>query len=274
MSANRAHAVTLVKFGGSIITDKSIPNSVRTKVLRRLIQELKAGLDAGRTLVLAHGSGSFGHVPASRYRTKEGFVDQDSRLGMAITQDSAAQLNRIVVHECLKQDVAAVSVYISNSLVLNNGSVQSHYDEVFREYLKKGLLPVTSGDVIVDTVKGCGIWSADTILPFFAQQFQTAGWSVDQIVHVTSTPGVYRDVEHPEQGIFELITSENQTEVQSAMGATKGFDVTGGMWTKISECLQLAQTTGIESVILSGNEPGTLERHLRGENVTATWIRA
>ncbi len=257
-------SVTLIKLGGSTITDKSIPNSVRWETLQRLMKEIaQAYKKMDGYLVVGHGSGSFGHVPATQYRTMEGFVGPQSRLGMAITQDAAAQLNRIVVQELLKQDIPAVSLYASNSLVTKNNTADSYFIDVFREYLRKELVPVVSGDVIVDTEKGCTIWSADTILPFFAQEFQKHGWQVNRLIHVTSTPGVFRDVNNPDAGIFETITPENAVEVQAAMGEVKGFDVTGGMWTKIEESLSLAQA-GIESVILSGEKPKALYNALTG----------
>lgn len=270
-----SHTVTLIKLGGSVITDKSIPNSVRWEVLKRLVQEVKTVMGKSEErFVLAHGSGSFAHVPASQYKTKEGFINEQSRLGMAITQDSAAQLNRLIVSELLKQDVPAVSVYVSNSVVLNGGKVASYYDNVLREYLKHDLLPVTTGDVVVDQEKGCGIWSADTILPFFAQKFQESGWHVKQLLHVTVTPGVYRDVMHPEKGIFTEISNENKAEVEAAMGEVKGFDVTGGMWAKIQESLTLAEEYGLETRIISGEIPGTLAKVLLENASLGTRIRA
>lgn len=258
-------SVTLIKLGGSTITDKSIPNSVRWETLQRLTKEIaKAYKKMDGHLVVGHGSGSFAHVPATRYKTMDGFVGPQSRLGMAITQDSAAQLNRIVVQELLKQDIPAVSLYASNSLVTKNGQAESYFVDVFREYLRKELVPVVSGDVIVDSEKGCTIWSADTILPFFAQEFQKHNWEVSRLIHVTSTPGVFRDINNPDAGIFESITLKNAEEVKAAMGEVKGFDVTGGMWTKIEESLALAKN-GVESVILSGDKPNALYNALLGK---------
>lgn len=270
-----SHTVTLIKLGGSVITDKTVPNSVKHDILSRLVSEVKNVMEkTEERIVLGHGSGSFAHVPASKYKTKEGFIHEHSRIGYARTQDSAAQLNRIIVSEFLKQEVPAVSVYVSNSLVLNDGKVESYYDDVFREYLKKDLLPVTTGDPVIDQKNGCTIWSADTILPFFAQKFQENGWTVKQLLHVTVTPGVYKDVTQPEKGIFEEISSANIEEVQAAMGEVKGYDVTGGMWAKIQECMALARDHGIESRIISGEEPGAVEKVLLEGAALGTLIRA
>ncbi len=268
-------AVTLVKLGGAVITDKSVPNTLRPEVLSRLVREIKnVWQDLDEYLVLGHGAGSFAHVPAAHYGTIDGFRDDHSRLGMAIVQDSAAQLNRLVVHECIKQDLPAVSSCASSSVVTKKKQMQTYFTDVFEQYLKNDLLPVTYGDVIVDSEIGCTIWSTDVILSHCTREFLQRGWKVNRIVHATQVAGVLKNLQQPENGIFDLITPENAEEVQKSMGQTKGFDVTGGMWTKISESLSLAQNHGIETVILSGDTPGMLERCLRGESFVGTTIRA
>jgi isopentenyl phosphate kinase len=39
---------------------------------------------------VGHGQGSFAHVPASKYQNYGCFINEESVLGMAIVQDSAA----------------------------------------------------------------------------------------------------------------------------------------------------------------------------------------
>lgn len=267
-------SVVLIKLGGAVITDKSIPNTVRRDVLRRLIGEIRAAqLARPEQIILGHGSGSFGHVPAAQYGTIDGFRDEQSHLGMAIVQDTAAQLNRIVVGECLKQGLPAVTLAPSNSLLTANKQAADFFPAVFREYLKQGLLPVTYGDVIVDREIGCTIWSTDKILAFFAQKFIENDWLVARIIHVTQVEGVYKNLKDPQAGIYETITEANAAEVKRSMGVTKGFDVTGGMWHKIEESLQMAQH-GVETVILAGEVPGRLKACLLGEDFVGTRVGA
>lgn len=266
--------VILIKLGGAIITDKSIPNTVRPDVLKRLVKEIKkAQSEIEPRLVIGHGAGSFAHVPALKYDTMNGFKDDESRLGMAIVQDSAAQLNRIVVSEFLKADLPAVSSCCSSSVVTKNKQVESYFTDVFRQYLKQGLLPVSYGDVIVDSEIGCTIWSTDKILTYFCREFLQHGWEVEKIVHVTQVAGVYHDLQNPSAGIFEEITPHNAEEVQKAMGVTKGFDVTGGMWNKIAESLDAA-SQGVETTILAGETPNALYNCLTGKPFVGTRIHA
>jgi isopentenyl phosphate kinase len=60
--------IVLVKLGGSLITDKTRPETVRAETLARLASEIAGAFPACRErLVVAHGSGSFGHVAAERH---------------------------------------------------------------------------------------------------------------------------------------------------------------------------------------------------------------
>lgn len=269
---DHSKSVILIKLGGAVITDKSIPNTVRLEVLRRLIQEVRESQELiDETIVLSHGAGSFAHVPAAQYGTIDGFRDDQSRLGMAIVQDSAAQLNRIVVGECLKEDMPAVSLCPSNSLVTKNKQAQTFFTDVFREYIHQGLVPVAYGDVIVDSEIGCTIWSTDKVLSFFAKKFIENNWQVKKIIHVTQVAGVYKNLKKPKDGIFELITPKNAGEVQRSMGVTKGFDVTGGMWHKIEESLEMA-VHGVETIILAGEKPNLLKNALIDGTFSGTRI--
>lgn len=267
--------VTLVKLGGAVITDKTRPNTLRPEVLKRLVQEVKSAWEAtkntGEFLVVGHGAGSFAHVPAAQYDTINGFKDESSRLGMAVVQDSAAHLNRLVIQEFLSQNVPAVSFCPSSTALTAHKAKQSFEIQVLLEQLKNGLLPVPYGDVITDTEIGCTIWSTDSILVHLATQMQYQGWQVSKIVHATQVAGVLHDLSDPTQGMFETITPDNAEAVKEKISATNGTDVTGGMWGKISESLRLVES-GVETVILSGDTPGMLEKCLRGEEFVGTRI--
>lgn len=272
------HHVTLVKLGGAVITNKDIPESIRHEVLDRLIGEIaKAKKEKDFLLVLGNGAGSFAHVPATRYKTSSGFIHEESVMGMAITQDSAARLNREVVKICLTHGLPAVTLAPSNSLVTKKRVADAYFTEVFEEYLKKELLPVTFGDVIVDREQGCTIWSTDTVFTFFAKEFEQRHFEVDQIIHVTEASGVWKDskLQNPnvDENIFAKITMEMRDEVKGSMTDTKGFDVTGGMWHKIEEALSLT-TLGIQTCIISGLIPDNLYKVLLGDSSIGTTITA
>lgn len=261
--------VVLLKLGGSIITNKEMPMELRRPVLRRLVAEIKkARIEQPETLfIVGHGSGSFGHVPAVQYKTMEGFISEESRYGMAIVQDSAAQLNRHVVHAFLEAGIPAITLAPSNSLVTRKRQPESYCTDIFEEYITQELFPVTYGDVIVDRGQGCTIWSTEEVLAFFAEEFKKRGWNVSQIIHVTEVDGFLDQ----QKKVVPVITEKVWGELQSALSSTKGFDVTGGMGLKVGESLRLAKL-GIHSKILSGLKKNNLYNALIGDDWIGTEI--
>lgn len=262
--------ITLIKLGGSIITDKEIPMSLRADVLTRLVSEIAQAKAANpdNLLVVGHGQGSFAHVPATTYKTMDGFINEDSVLGMAITQDSAASLNRLVVHEFLKHELPAVSFYASNTIVTKKQVALHFCAEAIVEYLLKGLLPVTCGDVLVDTAQGCTIWSTEKILAFLATYFAEKQFKVGKIIHVTEVAGFL----DKDDQVMSVITAETWPQISQDLRRTRGFDVTGGMGLKVEESLALA-AQGIESVIISGMEKNNLYRAITSQEIIGTMIR-
>lgn len=261
-------SLTLIKLGGSIITNKEVPMMVREDVLTRLVREIaRAKSESSEQMIVGHGQGSFAHSPALRYKTMNGFINKESPIGMAITQDSAAQLNRIVVKEFLSEQLPAVSFLFSNSMVTKKQHALHWSGDVLDQYLEKGLLPITGGDVLVDEEQGCTIWSTEKVLSYLAEYYQNNNHSVKKVIHVTEVEGVLDS-----QGkVISKITRKNQNEVKKHINGTKGFDVTGGMWHKIEESLQLADK-GISSVILSGMQKNNLYNCLVGKDFTGTVI--
>jgi len=261
--------IILIKLGGSIITNKEVPMMVRKKTLHRLVEEItRARKKTKRLFILGHGQGSFAHVPAFRYKTMEGFINNESKMGMAITQDSAAKLNRIVVEECLSQNLPAVSFAFSNTLVTNEKQKQSWNSQVFEQYLEKDLLPVTYGDVIVDSEQGCTIWSTETIFSLLVEWLQQeTDYQVKKVVHVNEVAGVLDN----DGRVIPEISQNNIDEVKKMMTKTKGFDVTGGMWHKIKESLKLAEKK-IETSIISGLKKDNLYQVLTDQKYEGTRV--
>lgn len=262
--------LVLVKLGGAVITNKSKSESVRVGILSRLINEIaRAKSEAKMQLLLGNGSGSFAHMPAKKYQTMEGFIDSNSRLGMALTQDSAARLNRIVVSECLRVGLPAVTLAPSNVFMTDRRIVQEAPLTILQEYLSKDLIPVVYGDVLVDKTQGCTIWSTDTVFSHIVQTLRQKGWQIDQIIHVTEASGVWKNEKKQN---YESITPQMADEVQRTMIDVEGVDVTGGMWHKITEALSLTQF-GVTTRIISGLEEDALYRTLTGDTSIGTTIR-
>ena len=261
-----------IKLGGAVITNKEVPNQLRPEILARLAKEItRAKTDNPELqLLIGNGVGSFAHVPAARYKTMEGFIHEESKMGMAITQDSAAQSNRAVVAALIAAGLPAVTVAPSGFVITNKRVAQVSFLNVLVHYLSQGLQPVTHGDVIADVEQGCTIWSTDKVFGFLARELSKKEYKISEIIHVTEADGVWKN---PAKDIYERITPELLPEVKQAMVDTKGFDVTGGMLHKIEESLALT-TLGIQTRIMSGLFPDHLYQQLAGQANYGTVITA
>jgi isopentenyl phosphate kinase len=260
----------LLKLGGSVITDKNQPFTARQDVIRRLGREIKHVLDnePGLQLILGHGSGSFGHVVAQKYRIRDGLAGasgesrREGWRGYIETAAAAARLNRLVTDLLLQEGLPVVSYQPSASARCRKGDLM--YFDVYpmKEVLKAGMLPLVYGDVAIDAVQGYTIISTEQIFDNVARELQPA-----RIVLAGIVDGVY-DADptlQPDATRYEEITLDNWESVESALGGSHGTDVTGGMLSKVRDMfhLVLAQPP-LQVRIISGETPGNVASALAG----------
>ncbi len=115
----------LVKLGGSLITDKSKPYTLREGVLSRLAREIHEARKENPNLriIVGHGGGSFPHVSAKKYETQKGIINEKSWEGFAKVADDAARLNRLVVKALIEAGENAVSIPPSSGAICRNSKI-------------------------------------------------------------------------------------------------------------------------------------------------------
>jgi len=262
--------LVLLKLGGSIITDKNEPFTAREEVIRRLGREIRQALDdqPDLQLILGHGSGSYGHVVAQEYRTRDGVVNGSDALrekswrGFAETAAVAARLNRLITDRLLEEGVPVVSYQPSASARCRKGDLMYFDTHPLKQVLGAGLTPLVYGDVAVDAVQEFTIISTEQIFDNIARELQPA-----RIILAGVVDGVYDADPLTNSGAsrYEEITLDNWPEVEAALGGSHGTDVTGGMFSKVREMhyLVLAQPP-LQVHIVSGEVPGQVASALSG----------
>jgi isopentenyl phosphate kinase len=272
-----------LKLGGSLITNKAVPRTSRPEVLRRLAQEIAEARQAnpGLRLLLGHGSGSFGHVPARQYGTRQGVRTPEQWRGFAEVWREANALNRLVVDGLQDAGLPVVAFPPSASVTTRDGQVAAWDIAPLLAALEAGLLPLVQGDVIFDTVRGGTILSTEEIFEHLAQHLHPVRLLLAGIEPgvwrfypppstVNGNMGVWGSVRAgskpaPTSGIFPEITPENYTEVLPILGGSQATDVTGGMASKVRQMLALVQALpGLEVLIFSGLKPGLVREALLG----------
>ena len=180
----------LVKLGGSVITDKKKDFTVREENILRLGRELKSVLKSGKCkIIIGHGAGSFAHVPAYKYKTKEGLIKKDSLYGMGVTEDAARKLNSIVIEKFLSLGLPVFSFSPASFLISDAKVCSKSYLDPIKKALQIGIIPVVYGDVILDKKTGCTIFSTEKILSILAKELQK-NYKI-RIIYVTDVDGVY-----------------------------------------------------------------------------------
>jgi isopentenyl phosphate kinase len=253
-----------LKLGGSLITEKNVPSTPRLDVLKRLAKEIYSAL-SGRPdlrLVLGHGSGSFGHVPGSKYRTRQGVRTAEEWRGFVEVWREAAALNRLVMDTLAEAGLPALSFAPSASVLSRDGTVQAWNLEPVRQALQKGLVPVVFGDVVFDEQRGGTILSTEDLFAHLAGQLQPA-----RILLAGLEPGVWADFPACQKLAAE-ITPSDYLAGSAALQGSAATDVTGGMLSKVQQSLALvSENANLEVFIFTGESPGNVQKALSGERL-------
>lgn len=248
--------LVFLKLGGSLLTDKTRPEALRADVLARLAAEIAAAREQrpDLRLLVGHGSGSYGHVTASRYGTRAGVRTAEEWRGYAETARSAAELNRLVLDALWQAGMPVLRIQPSASARCYDGELVGMDARPVIVALERGLAPVVYGDVALDDVRGGTIVSTEQIFSWLAPRLQPA-----RVILVGEVAGVLTvdpASAQPAQVIPE-IHPDMLPDLAQALGGSRGVDVTGGMVAKVQAMLALvaaAPSCGVR--VVSGLVPG------------------
>jgi len=255
--------LVFLKLGGSLLTDKTRPQALRADVLARLAAEIAAALRLrpGLRLALGHGSGSFGHMTASRYGTRAGVRTAAEWRGYAETARVAALLNHLVVEALWGAGVPALHIQPSASARCHDGELTDLDERPVVAGLAHGLTPVVHGDIALDDVRGGTIISTEQIFRWLAPRLRP-----QRVILVGEVAGVLTadpDSGAPTQVLAEIHPAMG-SDLTGALGGSRGTDVTGGMLAKIQEMFALMQATpSLQHIqIISGLIPNLVQNAL------------
>ena len=270
--------LVFLKLGGSLITDKTQPYTPLLDVMDDLALQIATALQThpNLRLVLGHGAGSFGHVPASEYKTRDGLPPKATPLihrerdesednywkGYAEVWYQASALNRFVMKALHNASVRAIALPPSASVIASNGQVSVWETTPIRMALATGIVPVIFGDTVFDEVRGGTILSTEDLFMSLATALNP-----EKILLAGLEAAVWADF--PERTkIVEKITPKSFGEIKANVGKSAAADVTGGMESKVKQMLDSVTANPDMTVqIFSGVEPGNIVRALTGETL-------
>jgi isopentenyl phosphate kinase len=277
----RMTELVFLKLGGSLITDKTLPYTPRLDKLTDLAAQISAVLSTRQlSLVLGHGSGSFGHTAAKEHGTRDGLPHPNPSPngrgargeggywhGFAEVWYQASALNRFVMESLHTAGVPSLAFAPVSAVTASDGKVSGWDLTPLKAALSAGLVPVVYGDVIFDTVRGGTILSTEDLFEHLARELRP-----QRILLAGLEGAVWADF--PERRLrVEKITPASFEDVKAGVGASHGADVTGGMDSKVRQMLALVtQIPGLTAQIFSGETPGNIQKVFNGE-ILGTEIR-
>lgn len=269
--------LVFLKLGGSLITDKTQPYTPLLDVMDDIALQIATTLqtEPNLRLIIGHGAGSFGHVAASEYKTRDGYPrpsplthrERDENednywKGFAEVWYQASSLNRYMMNALHKAGVRAISLPPSTSVIASDGQVLVWETTPVRMALSARIVPVIFGDVVFDEIRGGTILSTEDLFMHLARAL-----SPERILLAGLESAVWQDFPARTKKI-EKITPNTFNEMSAGIGKSEAADVTGGMESKVQQMLELIENNNDLSIqIFSGREPGHIARALTGETL-------
>lgn len=263
-----SNEIILLKLGGSLLTDKNKPFSIREDVVRSVIQQI---IDANKKIILIHGGGSFGHPLAKKYNISTGIDSSISNqiLGLTETHQSMNKFNSRIINLFLEQKHPALSIQASSIFIKDSQIISTYSIDIIETALDLNILPILYGDIILDKKGSFSIISGDTIIFELCENLNK--YSVSKVIFTMETDGLYIQ-DNDEKSI--LITECNSNELDSLELAALGqkIDVTGGIRGKINAIKEICKYN-IPVQIINGLENGNILKALKGQKIKCTEIK-
>ena len=257
---------TVLKLGGSVITDKGKPLTPNLEAIERLAGEIAQAKVT--SLIVVHGGGSFGHHVAKQYNLTEGYGDLAQVTGFSETHRAMTKLNSLVMEALINHYINAVVVQPSSCVVTKAGRIQSMERKPLKRMLNMGLVPVLYGDAVLDAEKGFAILSGDQLVSSLAINF-----GASRIIMGGDVDGLYTadPKANDSAKLIRRVTLEELKAQKYEIKGSKATDVTGGMLGKIHELIP-AITHNIPVLLVNASKSWRVYKALNGEEVIGTII--
>ncbi|MCW4014653.1 MAG: isopentenyl phosphate kinase [Candidatus Bathyarchaeota archaeon] len=258
--------LTVIKLGGSLITDKSTPYTLRKETISSVCAEIKEAMDSnlGGKFVIVQGVGSYGHPPVIQHKLYKGFIDQSQLLPLSKTQSKVDELRAALIKGLQDNDIPVIHIAASSVFTSTKGKLDPYNLKPLTGYMGVGMVPLIGGDMIYDHEMGFTVCSGDKLALTLARELEAS-----RLIFAADVEGVY-DKDPKSFKDAELHESIPLTEIPKLMESFKTNnprDASGAIIGKLATILESKPLieSGMEVSILSMMKKGNLLGRLRGE---------
>jgi len=217
--------VTVIKLGGSIITDKAVPFKVISKNILNVAQQIST---YGKSdLILIHGGGSVGHYLVKKLGIKE--EKNQNKIAISTVIYEMENLTQTIFKIFLENNVPVVSLPTHSTVFLEDGKLNINTNLILA-WLNKGFIPILKGDIIIGNDGIARVISGDLIA------FELARIGIaSRIVMCFSPDGI---IGKDGKVIKKLSINSNFKEL---LWKEDVYDVTGGLEKKLELMSQVVR---------------------------------
>ncbi|TFG29734.1 MAG: type 2 isopentenyl-diphosphate Delta-isomerase [Promethearchaeota archaeon] len=267
---NSSNKIILLKLGGSLLTDKNKPFSIREGIIKNAIKQI---IDAKVKIILIHGGGSFGHPVAKKFNISAGLNPKipDQILGLAETHQSMNKLNSYIVNLFLEQKYPTLSLQTSSIFVKNINKISTYSIDIIEAALDLNILPILYGDIILDKQGSFSIISGDKIILELCANLNK--YNVSKVIFTIETDGLFiTDMKNKTKSILTTKCYFSDLEKLDLANLGEKIDVTGGIRGKINIIKQIGNYN-IPVQIVNGLKNENILKALKGHKIRCTEIK-
>jgi isopentenyl phosphate kinase len=266
---NPVTALTVLKLGGALLTEKGVRNTLRPAIVAQCAREIARVFHRGLLgpLVIVHGAGSFGHQQVIEQGLHRGGFAPEQRLPLSLLQNNVMRLRLSLAEEFTRAGVP-VSITLPSSCMTTADGRPELALEAWGESLRHGMVPLGGGDIVMDRLGGIRVVSGDSLAVWLATHF-----GARRLYFATVVDGI---LERRQGRLQRCDTFQLGVDWVEDVHEVKDKDATGAMAGKV-QALNSGRASiraGMETRIFSMLEPGRLEGALDGRIDVGTRVLA
>lgn len=259
--------IILLKLGGSLLTDKDKPFSIREDVVKSAIRQI---IDANKKIILIHGGGSFGHPLAKKYEITAGINPEipNQILGLTETHQSMNKFNSFIINLLLELNYPALSIQTSSIFIKDSQTISTYSIDIIETALDLDILPILYGDIILDKQGSFSIISGDKIILELCKNLNK--YKVSKVIFTMETDGIYVEDKGKNKLLTECYVNDLDRLKLSNLG--QKIDVTGGIKGKLNMINKICKYN-IPVHLINGLEKENILRALKSQEFKSTVIK-
>lgn len=241
--------ILAIKVGGSLFSDKSVEGSLDRTVVANYARVI-AGLfkSIPGKLVFISGGGAIGHGALRG-------IDKSDPFGCLPLTKALADVRWAWTEALVGEGVPTIPLQLGAMATLNKDHSFSIRADTVQEVLRRGALPVLSGDSVLASDGTLHGLSSDRVPEFLVGAL---GLPL-RVVSLTDVPGILSDGPNGKETLTNVDPAHPE-KAYAALWANSEWDTTGGFKTKVDALIACA-SLGAECFIMRGS-PHMQAHHL------------